>query len=745
MISTEKKLRESEERFKALFKSSPVPTYAWQKVGGSFELIDFNNAAEEITQGGVINFLGSKASDMYKDHPYILEKLNRCVNEKINITDEIKYKMQSSKDVKDLIVKYVFVPPDLVLVHTEDITERKKTEEKYRILFNNTPFSIVLFNIDGTILDCNDATEKITGYNKEELIGNNFRKFNFYVDLKSANIEERQIQTSSGKIPKPREVLLYKKDGSQFWSSSQIEFIHLGESTYIQAFIHDITEKKQSEIKINESEQRLQERVKELNCLFEISKVAENQNLSLNEIIMETVNLIPYAWQFPKLTSTRIIYDGNEFESVNFKESKWTISGQVDINTKPMDIKIFYQEDKPFLQEEENLLVEISNRLKTIIEKKNSEVNLNTEKHFTEDILNSSTDTIFVFNPETGEAIRWNSGFNEATGYSDEEISSMKAPDSYYSDQDLNRASEAIERILNDEIATVELSLITKDSRKIPYEYRATAFKNNEGKLFIVSIGRDITERKEAEQKLKESEMRYREAYDKANFYKDLFTHDMNNILQIVNSSAELIGFQLGDSESSMFIENMTKMIKSQVDRGSKLISDVRTLTELDEEEEISTKQVNISKFLNSAINFVKKAYSDRNISIFAEKLDQKYYTNANELLQDVFDNILINSVKYNENLGVEIYIKISKQIMDGKNYFKLELSDNGIGVPDDRKDVIFQPGNRELKGTKGMGIGLSLVKKILEIFEGKIWVEDKIKGDYTKGSNFIVLLPEVN
>jgi len=41
------------------------------------------------------------------------------------------------------------------------------------------------------------------------------------------------------------------------------------------------------------------------------------------------------------------------------------------------------------------------------------------------------------------------------------------------------------------------------------------------------------------------------------------------------------------------------------------------------------------------------------------------------------------------------------------------------------------------------MGIGLSLVKKILEIYKGKVWVEDKIKGDYSKGSNFVVLLPE--
>ena len=43
------------------------------------------------------------------------------------------------------------------------------------------------------------------------------------------------------------------------------------------------------------------------------------------------------------------------------------------------------------------------------------------------------------------------------------------------------------------------------------------------------------------------------------------------------------------------------------------------------------------------------------------------------------------------------------------------------------------------------MGIGLSLVKTIIDSYEGKIWVEDKVKGDYTKGSNFILLIPETN
>ena len=252
----------------------------------------------------------------------------------------------------------------------------------------------------------------------------------------------------------------------------------------------------------------------------------------------------------------------------------------------------------------------------------------------------------------------------------------------------------------------------------------------------------DITERKITEEALTLSEKKYKEAYDRGNFYKDLFAHDMNNILQVVNSSAELITYQLGESEKSKEIESISDIIKKQVSRGSKLISNVRTLSEL-EEKEIITQKVEIGSFLKNSIEFIEKAYEERNVSISVSSINGNYFTYANELLQDVFENVLINSIKYNENPDVEIAIRLSKFNSDDKTNFKIEFRDNGIGIPDDRKEAIFLSGNRELKGTKGMGLGLSLVSKIIQIFNGEIWVEDKVKGDYTQGSNFILVLPE--
>ena len=60
-------------------------------------------------------------------------------------------------------------------------------------------------------------------------------------------------------------------------------------------------------------------------------------------------------------------------------------------------------------------------------------------------------------------------------------------------------------------------------------------------------------------------------------------------------------------------------------------------------------------------------------------------------------------------------------------------------------KEKVFQRDFREVNDVHRMGLGLSLVKKIIEIYNGQIWIENKVQGDHSKGSNFIVLIPEVD
>jgi len=129
---------------------------------------------------------------------------------------------------------------------------------------------------------------------------------------------------------------------------------------------------------------------------------------------------------------------------------------------------------------------------------------LKQSEEFTKTALNTQMDTFFVFNPKNGKAIKWNKAFNEISGYTDKEILSMKAPDSYYNQEDLEKAEKAILNAIETGNTTVQMELITKEGKKIPFEYLGSVITDDHGDInYIVSVGRNITERRKAEEQIK--------------------------------------------------------------------------------------------------------------------------------------------------------------------------------------------------------------------------------------------------
>ncbi|MFX1379429.1 MAG: ATP-binding protein [Promethearchaeota archaeon] len=264
-------------------------------------------------------------------------------------------------------------------------------------------------------------------------------------------------------------------------------------------------------------------------------------------------------------------------------------------------------------------------------------------------------------------------------------------------------------------------------------------FENTWSKVVVTLV--DITEKKIAEEKLKVSEEKYRKAYYQANLYRDIFAHDINNILQNINSSVELSALYLNNPEKLHTIKELYEIVDEQVNRAKKLISNVRKITEIDESDILLSK-IDANQVLNQAIEFLESSFQTRNINIKFNSSTKRNYVNANNLLLDVFENILINAVRYNDKSNIEIIIDISKMKKKDKEYVKMEFKDNGLGISDYRKTSIFERGSQKSWKSKGMGLGLSLVKKIIDMYHGDIWVEDRVKGDYNQGSNFIILIP---
>ncbi len=236
-----------------------------------------------------------------------------------------------------------------------------------------------------------------------------------------------------------------------------------------------------------------------------------------------------------------------------------------------------------------------------------------------------------------------------------------------------------------------------------------------------------------------------RRAFEQLIFYKDLFSHDIRNIIQVIHGTTELYTHYKSKIDELDLIDHAIKPIHKATNEAIRLISNVEKLSELEEAFLVSLKKVDLSKTLEEAIYSIRMGFQGKEIKTDIDYFMEGLKVEANELLIDVFQNILNNAVKYNKNEKIEINIKVTKEQLDHNNYIKVEFIDNGIGIKDELKEKIFRRGFKELKGEKGMGIGLSIVKKLMERYNGLIKVEDKIKGDYSKGSNFILLFPEIS
>jgi|GEM_PF-709814 len=256
--------RESDARAKAQFKGVPVPTYIWQRMGDDFQLVDYNDAALEITRGGIARFLGMRAKEHYADRPEIIEEMLRCITEKTVLRREMPYRFKTTGEDKHLAVVYAFVPPDLVLVHTQDITERKhaeealrESEERYRMLFEEANDAIYVTTREGRILEVNDSMVNLLGYTREELLATNVR--NTYANPNDRPKLLREIERKG--FLRDYELSLRRKDGTVLncQLSSRVKQANDGTVLGYHGIIRDVTEKKRTEQEIQRLDQTRRE------------------------------------------------------------------------------------------------------------------------------------------------------------------------------------------------------------------------------------------------------------------------------------------------------------------------------------------------------------------------------------------------------------------------------------------------------------------------------------------------------
>ncbi len=258
----EKKLKESAGMFKALFKEGSIPAYTWKNMDDDFVLVNYNNAAVKLSHKNVENCIGNKASEMYKDRLDILNDLRLCLNEKTHVKREINYRFHSSNEEKFLLVNYSYVDPDLIIVRTEDITERKKAEErlkeselKYRNMINNLDVGFYQVTLDGIMLNHNPAHNKILEYDlSESLIGKKVTDFWQHPEDREQYLKQILRDTYSKNYICPSLTKNGRKVVVQL--NSHLMFDKQGKNYGIEGTFIDITEKYKLEEKLRESEKK---------------------------------------------------------------------------------------------------------------------------------------------------------------------------------------------------------------------------------------------------------------------------------------------------------------------------------------------------------------------------------------------------------------------------------------------------------------------------------------------------------
>jgi signal transduction histidine kinase len=238
----------------------------------------------------------------------------------------------------------------------------------------------------------------------------------------------------------------------------------------------------------------------------------------------------------------------------------------------------------------------------------------------------------------------------------------------------------------------------------------------------------DITERKAAEELMLKSKCR-------TELYLDLMSHDINNFHTLALGYLEMARDAPDGRYQKSYIDKPITALK----RSSQLIGNVMKLQMLDEGY-YKTERVDLTGTLAEVQKEYEAAVPGRSIRLNLNGTGC-CYVQANELLYDVFLNLVNNAVKH-AGSSTGIIIDVGRINDRDNDFYRVAVEDDGPGIPDDAKLAIFDRMTRGATNAHGMGLGLYLVRSLVESYGGRAFVEDRVPGDHTKGARFVVLLP---
>ncbi len=542
----EKKLYEQQEWLNAAFNSIKDAVITTNKEG----IITFINPAAIKISGcnyenykglpltDIFNLVNAKTKNLVSDpvsRVIETDEISEFVNQTILLNKEDKAFRISNSSSPVLNSKGQIIGVVLVFRETMQENEIKselvESEKRYKTLFNSMLEGVCLHNV------IYDESGKAIDY---EIIDVN-PKFEQILDLKRADVVNMKA-TEIYKTDIPPYLDIYAKvaqtgnpaEFEAFYEPMKKNFLisvfSPGENQFATVF-EDITESKRTK-------SALHERIKELQAFYRISKIMEHSNINLDEIYQEIANILPFSWQYPEITCSRIIIDDKEYKSDNFKITEWMQSADVKAFEKVIgEIQIVYlkelpeRDEGPFSKEERMLVDTIAEQLGHITERKRVELKIVNNEKYLHNIIQTVIDGFWIIDIN-GILIDANNAYLKMTGYTREELLkfNINELDALESPSDTRKR---INRIVENGSEIFETQLLRKDKQIIDIEVSST-FADFEGGQFLC-FGRDITERKQLEMELKESKLFLDNMSDIA------YIADVNGNVVWVNAASERV------------------------------------------------------------------------------------------------------------------------------------------------------------------------------------------------------------
>jgi len=373
-----------------------------------------------------------------------------------------------------------------------------------------------------------------------------------------------------------------------------------------------------------------------------------------------------------------------------------------------------------------------------ITHRKRAEEELKDAKAFTESALNSIADIFYSFDL-SGKFISWNATFKRISGYSDQELSSKKPLD-FFSGEDIQRIAEAVERIYREGILKIDADFVLKDGRKIPCEFTGSVLKDNKGNIIGFSgTGRDITDRKRAEQETRQA----KEDAEQANAAKSQFlantSHEIRTPMTAILGFAEMLGSSIEccttcpEHQACPTREQNKESIQIIRRNGEHLLGLINDILDLSK---IEAGKMQVERMPCSPVQIVEETVSLMRVRA-AEKrlsLDARYeFPLPETILSDparvrqVLVNLVSNAVKFTSQGHVEIVVRCITDGQAGRAAMAFDVKDTGVGMTPEQIGRLFQPFAQADSSTTrqygGTGLGLAISKRLAEALGGDIHV----------------------